>query len=380
MSLLPDTVCPICEALEVRLERAASVLDITIGSGAPNTVGFADVDGSAVTVSIRRGTAVVSVAGDELSMSTQAGTTFVTGSNIALLGLKATGTTSRTRIAVSVVGGDGHTILGTVTADGSLARIDAPNVVLTGRLDTVGVVRRVTLERAENAVLSIGGGMGTSSLAISEATNAVVVSAVPLRRVSVGTFGGEDAGSTLNAPSVGRLVVTGRFRGSVTATSAGALDLGTVEGATINVADAVRRLQAGSVTDAEVNVGHSIGIVSFREMQRSRILVGVRPLSPDERAPATLSDFVFPSVIRSARIAFSDLTSRSVIAAHSIAKTSLGLVSAFGAPSQLVVAADLLGRTTARVYQLAGKGATTTRLGTLEAEVQHIGSVELRAL
>ena len=379
MSLLPPRTVPTLEGLEARLKFAAGALDVTIGVGAPRSVLYTDLDGSTVSVSIRRGTAVVALTGDDLSVTTERNSSVVTGSNVILLGVSATGTTRRTAIAISASGGDGRVVVGTLSADGSLASIEAPTAVLTGRLDTGGPVRNVSLERAENAALSLGSGAGASSLDLSEVTNSVVVSAAPLRRVSVGTWGGGDAGSTLNAPSIARLTV-GAFRGSVTTTSAGIMDLDRVETTTIVVTEAVQRLSAGSVTDVEVSVGHSIGTLSVRDMQRARMLVGVRPLSADERAPASLSDFTSESVIRNVRIAFSDLTNGSVIAAHHIAKAALGLVDVFGPRSQLIIASDRIGQTTARTYQLAGKGATTTRIRTLEAEVRHVGSVELRAL
>ena len=340
------------EPLERRLLFANGSLDVEIG-GAARAARFIDTDGTTVTVRMRgQGAATVHFTGEGLAQAPSRRTVVVSGTGLALASVTATGVSYRSSMAFSASGGDGRFGLGPVTTDGPIGGIIAREAVLTGGLSTGGPARQIRLLRAENGAITLGGGAGTSSLAISEAAvDCDLTSAVALRRLDLGTWTGGDGGDVITAPSIDRLTVGGVFSGDLTVSSAGRLDFDTIENSTINVSGSIGSVMVApfsTTRNLRMNVGGDIGSAAFATLTTSRIYAGVRPL-PDESPVPTLSDFVAPSSIRRLQMSGGLETSDCVIAARFMGRVLIrGVIDLFGTRARVV--ADRIDRLKLNVF------------------------------
>src|SRR5687767_10675035 len=174
------------ERLERRVLFAVGFLDVAIGDGQAGAVSFVDADGTAARVSVRGASAVVRFTGDGLAQAPAGRDVVVSGAGGSVASVTATGTSRRTAIAFTASGGDERLTVGHIAADGPVAKVDAPNVVLTGSLATGGAAARINLLRTENASLTLGGGAGKSSIVIREdAVDTDLHSASPVERLDV---------------------------------------------------------------------------------------------------------------------------------------------------------------------------------------------------
>lgn len=370
---------PIFESLEQRTLFADGFLDVTIGDGAARSVRFVDADGTAASVTVRAGSAVLRLAGDGLSQATERRDTVVSGNGVAVAAVTVTGTSPRTTLAFDGAGGDGRVTVVDIATDGPMKFIDGRDVVLTGSLTTGGTARRVEFRSTQNAQINLGGGAGTASVAIREdAVDTNLTSAAPIRRLSLFTWAGFDLGDTITAPSIGRMTAE-VFRGNINSGSIGTLELRSIETATIQLSGSLSRLRGLGATDSIISVAGDIDNIRFYALTRTRIYAGVRPLPAESPVPSSISDFVGFSSIRRFQLDTTDISGLVVVAARVFGAVRLDVIR-LGFGVDVTLAADQIRRVTARTKSDIKAPLRTQHIRLMDSEVRVVGSVELRAL
>ena len=221
-------------------------LDVTIGDNAPATVSFTDADGTVSTISLRGGNATVRFNGVGLAQAVAGRVVNVTGTGTELTSITATGTSARSRLAVTGRGGDNIVIVNGITADGPLGAVTARDATLRGTAAFAGAVGRLDLGRAVGATINIGGSSqdrpGTISVVSAEDTD--ITSAAPLRSLALGGATNVDPeADIITAPAIARLTANGDYVGSLNVGTLGNARIGGgVAAGTWNVGN------AGSVT------------------------------------------------------------------------------------------------------------------------------------
>ena len=371
--------CP-AEGLEPRMLFAE--IEVGIGDGAAPAAQYTDADGTAVRVAINGGMLALRFSGEALAESVHGAEVHVTGTGVSLVSAAARGTSRRTSVTFAASGGNGRAVVGAITAEGALKKLEGPQVVLTAVLTTGGPVRNLRLLRAENATIALGGGRGSSSVEIREgAIDSDLSSAAPLRRLELGSWTGADGADTITAPSIGKAVVAGVFAGDIRAGAISSMEVVAgyrIERSSIHVTRNLRRLVVhGPIEDSFVDVGGNIGFVSVALLSRSRVYAGVRPLPLEASVPAGVADFTSSSSIRRFRQFYTPSADTSVVAARFMGTVVLGEVGDAGWGGSVFVA-DQIGRVVARVG--TAPSYRTQTLKDLKSTQHSFGRVEVRAL
>ncbi len=263
--------------------QVAVALSVTIGDGAAaRAVTFTDGDGTVGTISVRGGSAQVNLSGEDLAETADRRGAAVTGAVTSIASIVLNGTNSASTVAVRARGGDGVLEVGDVTGPGGVRTLNARSLSVNGDVN-LGSASRVDLADITGGTLTVG---GTTPVAINiagAADDTNVTSAAPVRSLRAARFGGTDGvAQTLAAPSIGTLNVGSDFAGNLnvagdvrsvrvgggatggTWTVVGNLGATTVGGdlASDVVANTIRSLRAGSVTDAAVRAVSSLGRVT----------------------------------------------------------------------------------------------------------------------
>lgn len=370
---------PAAEPLERRVLFAANVLDVVVGDGGSRSVTFTDSDGTAASVSIRRGTATVRFTGEGLAQAPVGRAVAVSGSGVAVAAVTASGTSRHTILAFTASGGDERLTVGLVSTDGPVKAINGRNVVLTGGLGTGGIARRVELLRTENATISLGGGAGMAAVTIHEAAvDTDLTSVAPVRHLRLTSWTGLDAGDTITAPAI-TSVTADLFSGDFVTGSIKSLDIDQVRGATISVSGSMGQMRVQSARDLFVNVVGDINSATFGLMTNTRVYAGVGPLTAGSAAPSSPADFVEDSTIRRFSLLDAEAAPDSIVAARLLSNLKLRGVAGSRAPGTFFVADRIQGGV-ATVVPVSGKPAQRARIATLDQGDRSLGSVLLRAL
>jgi hypothetical protein len=402
------------EMLERRMMCA--VLDVAVGDGAARAVTFVDADGTSITVSMKSGSALLRLSGEGLAQVTEGRDVVVSGTSVALESVSATGTSSKSTLAISATGGDGRALVGNITTDGAVKSIKAPGVVLTASLATGGP-SRIELLGSSNATITLGGGPGKSSVYIRDAaTDSDLESLAPISKLQVGAWIGTGGDDVVTAPSIAKATIAGAFMGAMNLSSAGTLtnpsgvrltllwltlaDFGcfsamqwrrpcqmntapsskfeTVDRSIVSVSGDLKRLEANGATDLQADVGGSIGSLLFEYLVGSHVFAGVGALPPEAPIPARSSDFVAPSRIERVQINNIGLTFDSTIAASVIRRVNLAVVPD-DRDFRDVIVADHVNRVSALI-SMASRNLRRERASELDNEVLDLGAVEVRAV
>lgn len=287
----------------------------TIGSGAANSYSFYATDGTRATVSIQGpGTATIDFSGSS-TISIPSGSNFANVTAEDLSGITLSGTSSATTLSISTQFRSETLALPSLTADSALGAINAPTTNFTSNVTLPGGIRQMTVGSANNGTITIGGG-APPALRMGQTDNETIDSSVPISRIHVG----QDAGVTLNAPSLANLYVGGTFHDSTltftAAYAAGALDLSS--------ADVV-----GVMSNVIISSAGNLGGVAALEMSNDSIQAGVGALASGQLFPG-LGDFVATASIKSVRLGEPLLSKSfvdSFIEAYQINSLALGAIN-----------------------------------------------------
>jgi hypothetical protein len=269
--------------------------DITIGTPAARSLKFTDADGTVATILLKGGTAVVHFTGTNVSQQTLKNHTLViSGTNLAVAGITATGTTAASTLTINAKGGDGVLSVGGLTADGGLRSINARTTDLTGTVSLGGPVGTITV-----------GALGSSS---ADTT----LTATAVGRINVA----HDAVFDLSTPAVQSIAVKGNLHDSSIRLTGTGLDL--------------KSLTAGTIADSTIRADGSIGTISTGQMTGDKIYAGIGTLTSGQTLPSSASSFIADNSISAIRVkkgktsaTFSD----TAIAASTIGSATLGSVA-----------------------------------------------------
>lgn len=133
---------------------AARSLEVTLGSGHSRTVTYTDADGTHGSVTLDGpGSAVVDFGGDQMQLS--AGGSHVAGSNVAVMGVDATGTTAATKL---VIRGSGRRIypliVGPIATTGAFGSVAIHDASLAGGLSAAAGFGALNIDYASSATFT----------------------------------------------------------------------------------------------------------------------------------------------------------------------------------------------------------------------------------
>jgi len=105
----------------------------TIGAGGAKAIKYIDADGTLVTITLTTaGSAQVQFDGDNLAVTSSAAGDTVTGSNITAQNIVLTGTTNKSALNFTAIGGNKLATVGQITGAADLGAINAAAIDLTG--------------------------------------------------------------------------------------------------------------------------------------------------------------------------------------------------------------------------------------------------------
>lgn len=268
-------------------------------TAALRTITYRDADSSIVNVNMTGpGLVTAKFSGDNLQVQAVKGVLYVTGNNPRLNELDTTATTVNSSLNVNARGGaDFQSTIGSIFADGSLGRINAPRINISGgQVSLDGVVGILDLRTLNHSLISQRGTAGYSTIRIGAAGDTSINSASPIRLfktqnwvdnddqkdfirapyiTTIQDTGNLGAGLNLTGATTGLTLTNARVRGAVSGQwsvtgSIGALNTGSLaEGFNAQVSGAIGRLQSRDVTGS-LTAG-SIGAMSVRSMSSANL-------------------------------------------------------------------------------------------------------------
>ena len=189
---------------------------VVIGAGqTAQTVNFVAANKSASSVSLKGGgSATLTFSGSNVSSTTRGSVTTVTGSGLKIANIATTATGADSVLTIA-----GSPEVDHVAADASLKQINAKGVTLNGSIEAAGTVTTLSLNKALNGRISLGGSSSSPALTtitLGSATDEDLVSDSPIKSITVGSWGNNNSVLPLiNAPSIGLITSKGAFTPSL---------------------------------------------------------------------------------------------------------------------------------------------------------------------
>lgn len=120
------------------------------------TVMFRDADGTRIRARIARGDATLRFEGENIRVVQKKRRTLVQGDGLRLAAVQLGDTSDRTRLSLRARGGDGTGTVANI-AGGTIGRLNAAGMVLTGRLNALEAAGRIAFAALEEANLQVAG-------------------------------------------------------------------------------------------------------------------------------------------------------------------------------------------------------------------------------
>jgi hypothetical protein len=350
---------------------------VTVNSTTAKSLTYTDGNGNKITVAlVGGGTAQVLFDGSGTSQVIKgprgSGTLLITGSNLAISGISATGTKITSALNITHRG-SGTITVGDITTDGSLGSLSAPFANLTGDLTVNGVLRTLNIGSATGASVSaqqilslttrgnfdaaltttnttaspfslgtvrIGGQIGADAWLIAGNVGSIVTGSVAsgwtasfAKKVNALTIRSGGFAGVLTAGSIGTLSIVGNDTGKITAGSIQSMRIvGSLTGGSLKLtnAEAARVLDlghlavTGATTDSQVISAGNIGSITTAGLAGSSIEAGT---AAGVTLPSSSANFSSPAAISAIQIVGRGATfGSSDIAAQTIGSLSLGKV------------------------------------------------------
>ncbi|MDB5171422.1 MAG: peptidyl-prolyl cis-trans isomerase (rotamase) - cyclophilin family [Phycisphaerales bacterium] len=217
--------------VEVKPSAARSV-DVTIGGNHPHSVLYRDANGFVGQISLGGpGTAVVHFGGDGLKLTSDASGDHISGSNVQVVGIDATGTTAASSLKVDSI--TAHSIrlrndfvsVGSITTTGAFHDVQLIHGQLDGDLTVPGGVQLLRLDAARNGNVVLGGPVRGGVLTFFSAamTDMNLSTPRPIGAMRVGFWGNSDSVSeAVQAPYIQLIHAFGGFNPGLQLSGAGA--------------------------------------------------------------------------------------------------------------------------------------------------------------
>ena len=192
----------------------ARTLNVTLGAGQPRTLIYKQSDGSIGNIHLGGpGSAVVQLTGDAIRVN-RSGGWHVTGQNVQVMGINATGTTASSTLTAR---GHGHlpTItLGSVITNGAFRSVIMTRTLLQGNLTAPGGIGYIKIEGATGGTIDSGAAIHGHKLYVRVGTwiDESLISAAPISTINAIDWANSDTASeSVQAPYIGRVRSTGSF-------------------------------------------------------------------------------------------------------------------------------------------------------------------------
>lgn len=195
-------------------------LVVPVGVGAAKQLTFIDADGTTVTIKVAKATGNVSFDGGNFVVNTTKKGTVVSGNNVRAVAVDITGATSASSLAFAGKGGNGFVDITTITADGDLKSITGKNTILQGGADgvgginTIGGIKAITLNSANNALIQMGAPIDPSvalSVKLVNATDTAIESLTVVKSIAATNWTRTTGESHVNAPRLAKLSLKGNL-------------------------------------------------------------------------------------------------------------------------------------------------------------------------
>lgn len=206
---------------------AARTLDVNVGGSAPGTINFqmGPADDGRVTLA-GPGTAVLQFTGDNLALSGGS----VTGDNVQLDSIAATGTTSASNLTILGTNFASSSVaVGDISTTGSLNTITINRGILEGDVNVAGSMREIHVIQARDGTITVGSPSTGTSLRLLHVTfeNENLVSAEPISQIKAFSWSNLDSvPEVVQAPSIHQIWTLGNFSPGVQVTDGGTTGLG----------------------------------------------------------------------------------------------------------------------------------------------------------
>jgi hypothetical protein len=309
----------------------------TVGTGAAKSITYTDADGTTGVITLKGpGTATVQFNGTDLSQTTTRTGVDVVGAGQSVASIDTTGTSTASILTITTKGGTKAVNVAGLTTT-SLKSFIAANVTLTGNLNATGSITTLTLAGAQGGTVnaaSLGNVVvsGDFSDGLTLTNAGVSLNRFTAASVNSGTWNisgsvnsldvsRQNLGATISAASITVLQVKGSL-------STPGLDL-TSTGDDINTLTVT-----GSISASLINASGDIGSITAQSLVSSEIYAGVGNLTTGQNLPDSVTDFTAIDSIKSLRLKITpggNSFSNSAIAAASLGSLSLGTVPT-GAP------------------------------------------------
>lgn len=329
-------------------------LGVSIGDGAAKAVTFTDADGTVGTVSLKGGTATVSLNGTGLAQTTDKRGVTVTGQVASIASISMSGTTGASTLTVKAKGGDGTLEIDNISGTGGLKSLGGRQLSVNGDVN-LGTASKIDLGDITGGTITIGGSTPVTLGILGGADDTNITSTADFKSIKLGRYGGSDGvAQTLAAPNIGRLT-SGDFAGNLTVSGSvgnakiagtatgGTWTIGTL-GATTVTGDlgsdlnvgTLKSLKAGSISNADVLASSAIGKVTTGNVTGSKFFSNVTGSTLPTAASALGTGGAIGGLTVRGTFTNSD------VAADTIGKLNLGTVTTANAGTAFGVAGSTI--------------------------------------
>ncbi len=276
-----DGGSPVTDTFRVHIQATAGrTLDVNLGGSAPGTINFQMGPRDDGRVSLNGpGTAVLEFTGDNLALAGGS----VTGSNVQLDSIDASGTTSATSFAI--LGTNFKTsfaTVGDITTTGSLNTISITRGILEGDLTVAGSLKDIRIGEAENGSIDVGPSSGGAALSVllPRFSDESLISSEPVALIKPITWNNSDSASeVVQAPSIRRIDALENFEPGIQVTAGGTTGLGSIlvrgsVGGTWSIPGRLPSFKVGGTApDFNATFDQPLGALRFRQSLEGSLTV-----------------------------------------------------------------------------------------------------------
>ena len=196
-------------------------LSATLGAGGARSITYSDAGGYTARLTLTGpGSATVNFQGANLGAN--ASGSLIVGGTATLTSIAATGTTAGTVLTIDPLGKNGRITIGSITTDGSFARIVAPRVSLSGNVTIPGTAGGLELNNLSGGAVTLGSPGAEVDLSLGNVSDETLASAQPIGVLNAGQWASDGAAvSRITAPSARKIAIVGTFAPDLTLTAGG---------------------------------------------------------------------------------------------------------------------------------------------------------------
>ena len=251
---------------------AADPVTIVVGMGAARSIQFTDPNGTPATIFVAGpGSANVTFNGTGITQSATATGVTVNGTGVTLSTVQASGTSAASVLHIDVKG-RGTIGSGSISTDGVLGSLHAPNVLVSGNITAGGWVHFIQVAGVQGGAVTIGAARNSSASLIANlgsVDSESLTSAIPIQSLNASQWTNTSSAPIgIQSPQIQSLNVKGSFTAGLTLTASGkAPELGTfrtgdITGGTWNLAGNVGTISTGTISGLTASIGGTIGAMN----------------------------------------------------------------------------------------------------------------------